>query len=183
MSVAGSAVAGGVIATGGADAQSRVTRRVVIPKAEDFARGDYDGFFLHVGETTPGELDVSTLRDCEFRSWAPDGVTNHRGTLVDHVGDEVEQVPTSVHTNEADDLRTGSLWVINGTVSCPDGYVGLTIEQVGAAVPGNVTESETATEGTGAVGPGFGALAGAAGVGGLLALLGRVGGDGGNDDG
>lgn len=173
LSAAGGAVAGGLAVTGGAAAQARVTRRVVIPKAEDIARGDYDGFFLHVGETTPGELGVSTIQQCDFRSWSPSEITYRKGTLVDHIGNEVERVPTTIYTGGDTDLPTGSLWVINNTVSCPDGYIGLLVEQTGAALPGNVTETRTTTGGAGAAGPGFGALAGVAGVGGLLALLGR----------
>lgn len=146
----------------------------MIPRAEDFAAEDYDGFFLHVGEKTPGELDVSTLQNCDFNSWSPQDVTYRKGTLVDHIGNEVERVPTTIYTNVAEDVRTGSLWTINNTVSCPKEFVGLRIEQISAAVSGNVTSTETQNEGgAGAFGPGFGAfgVAAAAGVGGLIALL------------
>lgn len=145
----------------------------MIPDASGLADGDYADLFLHVGETTPGELDASTLQNCTFTSWSPEDVTYREGTLVDHIGEEIQRVPTTVYTNAAEDLPTGSLWVINNTEECPDEYIGLQLEQVGAAVPGNLTATDTPAEGAGAGGPGFGALGTvvAAGVGGLLALL------------
>lgn len=175
LSAAGGAVAGGALATGAASGQPRVTRRAMIPLADELAEGDYADLFLHVGEKTPGELDASTLRNCTFSSWSPEGVTYRQGTLVDHIGDETQRVPSTVYTNEAEDLPTGSLWIINNTEQCPEGYVGLQLEQVGAAVEGNLTGTDANGDegGAGAFGPGFGAVgvAAAAGVGGLLALL------------
>lgn len=172
IAAAGSAAGGGILATGGASAQSQVTRRVVIPRAEDVAMGDYDGFLLHVGERTAGELDASTLENCQFGDWSVDGITYRAGTLVDQLGQEIERIPTTVYTDANRDLAPGTLWVINGTVQCPQEYVGLRLEQVASPGEGG-TDTATADGGAGAFGPGFGALGAAAGVGGLLALLRR----------
>ena len=72
------------------------------------------------------------------------------------------------------DVSAGSLFVINRQFDCPEGYVGLGLEQIGAAVDVDTStptpEDASPTDGGSASGPGFGVAGALAGVGGLAGL-------------
>lgn len=181
LAAAGSALAGGVLATGSAAGQPRVTRRLVIPSKQSFVEGGYDGYFVHVGERSTGELDASRITECDFASWSPENTAYYNGTLIDRLDENARQVAVTVFASSDAGIQPGTLWAINNHEMCPNSYVGLQAEQIGAAlvpetVSGEGEPTPTGTDGTSAFGPGFGALGAAAGVGGLLALL-RRGGD------
>lgn len=161
--------AGGVAVGSEPVAGQRITRRAVIPRAEDFTSdGDYTGFFLHIGETSTGDIDTSVIRDCEFTSWSPESTAAYNGTLIDRLEEDHRQVPTETYVNDQSNFEPGTLWVINRQSECPEGYVGLQIEQLGARIKQTTeTPEETETTGTtgasGGGGPGLGPLAALAG--------------------
>lgn len=146
---------------------AQITRQLVIPAAEEFAEDEgYLGYFVHVGdEAADDDVNPEDVDGCEFADWPPDGIQTYNGTLIDRIQEDHRQVPTQVFAATNADIETGSLWVVNRKMTCPDHYVGLEVEQVGAAF-GNVSE-DTGTPGTDAnpIGqPGFGPVATVAGL-------------------
>lgn len=164
------AAAGGVATVGASalapTASAQLTRRMVIPTEDEFVGDEgYRGYFVHVGEDSPDTVDPQDFAGCEFSDWPPDGIQNYNGKLIDRIEEDHRQTPTHFFAAKNADIETGTLWVINRVTNCPDGHVGIEVEQVGAAF-GNVSE-DTGTPGTGAnpIGqPGFGAPAAVAGV-------------------
>lgn len=150
-------------------ASARLTRRMVVPRAKDFAGSEgYDGYFVHVGGVSVNSVDPQRLSGCELSNWPPGGIQAFNGTLIDRIEKDHDQVPTQVYTAKSADISRGSLWVVNRVRNCPGDYVGFEVEQVGAAV-GNVSADTetTGTAGTDAnpIGqPGFGLIAGVAGT-------------------
>ena len=182
--MAGTATAvgtGGLAAVPTADAQAQVTLYAVVSAAEEFA-DDYAGLFVHVGELSTGELRVEAVEGCDIEGWPPDGFQAYNGSLIDKEGDDpVTSVPAEVYVPVGRDVATGSLFVVNRQHDCPEGYVGLELEQIGAstldvstATRGTATPQPTATDGDSAAGPGFGVAGALAGVGGLAGLAGLL---------
>lgn len=150
-------------------ASGRTTIRGMIPEAEQFG-GDYQGLFVHVSEAGDAELDASRARACDF-GWNPDKLESYAGKLIDKQAQSHEEVPTKLYVAGDRDLKPGSLWVVEKQHSCPDAYVGLELEQVGAEIVRSKRQVDES-------GPGFGPLAALAGVGaGLYAKYRRDGRD------
>ncbi|WP_255198158.1 hypothetical protein [Halorarius litoreus] len=144
-------------------ASARYTTRMVIPSADGFT-GDEDlvGYFVHLGSTTDVSTDPADVDGCGFENWSPTDLSAFDGRLLDRLDEDHRETEMTVHVAGDAEVDTGTLWIINGTVECPDGQVGLEVEQVGASVPVSTAESTPSS----AIGPGFGPLAA---VGGLLA--------------
>lgn len=178
----GAAGAGGLAVVPTAGAQ--ITINAVISAAEEFA-DDYAGLFVHVGELSTGELQVEAVEDCDIDGWPPDGFEAYNGSLIDKKGDDpVTSIPAEVYVPVGWDVSTGSLFVVNRQHDCPEGYVGLELEQIGAssveistATQGTATPEPTASDGGSASGPGFGVAGTLAGVGGLAGLTRLLRGD------
>jgi hypothetical protein len=172
----------GVASVGSASAQDTAyTVQAVVSDAEEFAE-DYLGLFVHVGPEGSAQLDASEVDSCSFESWNPEELTVHNGRLIDQGDEDMRDVPTKVYVSSEATIEQGTLFVVNRQYECSGAYVGLELEQVGAALGLTETPGDgNADAGTGSTGessqgsgPGFGVLAGAAGVvGGLLALARR----------
>lgn len=162
-----------VLATAGAlgatalapTASARVTTRMVVPSQDGFVGDDGDlvGYFVHLGGDAGVDTDPSDVDGCGFESWSPTELSAYDARLLDRLDQEHRETETKVHVAGNADVDTGTLWIVNRQVSCPDDHVGLEVEQVGAAVNVSTEESgdSTATEGSG---PGFGPLAALGGV-------------------
>lgn len=174
---AAAAAAGGGLALGSDAVEGRVTRRAVIPRAEDFTNTDYTGFFLHIQGESTGDIDDSVIANCDFANWSPGATTAYNGALINRLEKNHRQVPTELFVNDKDKFSPGTLWVINNQSECPNEYVGVQIEQLGARIVQKSTESPTETPRATATpggGPGMGPLAAlAGGVVGVAELLRR----------
>lgn len=148
-------------------ASARYTTRMVIPSADGFT-GDENlvGYFVHVDGDASVGTDPSDVDGCGFESWSPTELVAYDARLLDRLDQEHREKKTKVHVAANAEINTGTLWIVNRQVSCPDRQVGLEVEQIGAAV--DLPESETATDvtATDGSGPAFGPLAA---LGGLLA--------------
>jgi hypothetical protein len=166
--------ASGVAAVGTAGfaaGQADYTARLIIPAAEEFT-DDYTGIFVYVEAQSEGELDADDVAGCEFDNWSPDGLDSFTGRLVDQIEDDSKDVPTQIFTTADSGVEAGALYVINRSFPCPDGYVGLEVEQIRTENldQGTNEDPETAAGTTGGDGPGFGVAGALAGVGGLAGL-------------
>jgi hypothetical protein len=175
--------ASGVAAVGVAGfaaGQTGYTARMVIPEAEAFT-DDYTGLFVYVEAQSEGELDAQDVAGCEFDDWSPDALDSFTGRLVDQIGDDHRDIPAQVFTTADSGVEAGSLYVVNRSFPCPEGYVGLEVEQIRTENLDQGTNEEpgpeTATSTTDGGGPGFGLAGAVAGVGGLAGLA-RALGDG-----
>jgi hypothetical protein len=142
---------------------------MVLPSVDGFT-GDEDltGYFLHVGGDASVDTDPSDVDGCGFANWSPTDLAAYDARLLDRLDDDHREKQTTVHLAANGEVDTGTLWIVNRQVSCPDDHVGVEVEQVGAAV--DVPASETATDSgataTEGSAPGFGLLAA---LGGLVA--------------
>lgn len=138
-----------VVGVGGtAGAQNRLTTRMVSRDADDFLQGDdYGGYFLHVGEAVETDLDPENFADCEFDSWPPDSMARFKARLIDRYEEPHREIETEVWVPDETDIESGTLWIIDDTVSCPAGYVGFAAEQIGSGfvVENTSAQAETAT--------------------------------------
>jgi hypothetical protein len=169
--VAGGLGAGALASVPTAEAQYTVT--ALVARAEEFT-DDYAGLFVHVGGESTGELRVEDVDDCAIEGWPPEDLSARDGSLIDRKGDdEEESIPAHVYLPADADVSTGSLFVINRSLDCPEGYVGLELEAIGAAVDvdtSTATPEDGSSTGGSAAGPGFGVAGALAGVGGLAGL-------------
>jgi hypothetical protein len=165
--LAATAAAGTAGLTGTAGAQARITTRMIIPEMTGFLAGDdYGGYFLHVGEQTTADEGVDEFDDCEFDSWPPASMATFDARLIDRLEDRHREQGTQMFVPSGADVDTGTLWVVNRTITCPGEYVGLEVERIGSGfVVGNESAGDGATEtGPNAPLPGFGPLAALAAV-------------------
>jgi hypothetical protein len=182
--VAGGLGVGALASVPTAEAQYTVT--AVVAEAEAFT-DDYAGLFVHVGGESTGELAVEDVDDCAISGWPPEDLSARDGSLIDRKGDdEVGSVPVHVYLPAGTDVSTGSLFVVNRALDCPERYVGLELEAIGAAVDvdtstpapapenGSPTGGGSPTDGGSASGPGFGIAGTLAGVGGLAGVAGYL---------
>lgn len=139
-------------------ALARYTTRMVIPRVREFDEEGYAGFFLHVGDERDDRLSVDAVEGCEFANWPPEEIAAYDGRLIDRIDESHREVPTQIYVPADRTVETGSLWVVNREISCPEENVGLEAEQLGARIRGNQSGTET-DGGSGPVGqPGFGPL-------------------------
>lgn len=168
LAAAGTAAATAVAPT----AAARYTTRMVVPPARSFVGEEgYSGYFLHVGSESTGELEADSLSGCGFGDWPPDDLAYFNGRLIDRIDQDAREIETQIYVPATAGISPGTLWVVNREVTCPDEYVGLSVEQIGAAVVvgssdadeggGTTSASDSPTDGGG---PGFGPLAALAGV-------------------
>lgn len=147
-------------------ASARIAIPALIPRPQSF-EGDLTGFFLHVRSISDAEPDSGVVSGCAFSEWSPEKTASFDATLVDRVQEDHPAVETLAFTAEDRVLEPGSLYVVNRTTECPQGYVGIELEFVS-----KVGSLETDTDASTGTGSGFGPLAAlggaAAGVYGLL---------------
>lgn len=157
-----------MVALGGVPAaaaqESGVFTEAAVPdSAPTFDGDDYVGLFVHV--SGPGEDRSSDpVRNCAF---AGDGtLVTWDVMLVDESGTNAQETTTLHAKQGADGMQGGHLFIVNDQQDCGDGYVQLSLEQVGASG----IDVQTGTEGGAGDGatdadiPGFGPVAGVAGL-------------------
>ncbi len=159
-------------------AEAQYTVNAVVAEAEGFT-DDYAGLFVHVGEESTGELRVEDVDGCAIEGWPPEELSARDGSLIDRKGDdEAESIPAHVYLIADSAVSTGSLFVIDRALDCPEEYVGLELEAIGAAVAVDTStpapEGGSPTGGGPASGPGFGVVGALAGVGGFAGLAGLL---------
>lgn len=162
------AMGGGLTFMSKRSSARRITRRAVIPRAEDFTTNDYTGFFLHIGDRSTGDIETSVIKDCNFTSWSPGETAAYNGTLINRLEENHRQVPTETFVNSKQNFKPGTLWVITQQLSCPKNYIGLEIEQLGSRIKQTpetpeTTETAQTTGASGGGGAGLGLLAALAG--------------------
>jgi hypothetical protein len=109
----------------------------------------------------------------------PDGFEAYNGSLIDKQGDDpVTSIPAEVYVPADREISRGALFVVSRQHDCPEGYVGLELEQIGAsrvdvstATQGAATPAPSPTDGESSAGPGFGVVGSLAGLAGILRYL------------
>ena len=155
-----------------------ITTKAVIIEQEQYE--DLTGLFLHVeGETSP--IDAAVSDQCDYVNWDDRATSAYDVVVLDRNQADVPQARTTLYLHQRVEVPPGALWVIDSQEPCGGGYVGIMIEQIGATeLEAGLSSdlSPTETEGvandaggagsgdasSGALGHGFGWLAGAGGL-------------------
>lgn len=136
-------------------AQARITRRFIVPRAEQFEE-NYVGQWLQVISPTEGQADV--IDACEFADWSADETQAYDALLLDRrseAGDTVELTAYGNGTKET--IQQSTVFIVNDIVSCDDEYVGLDVETAPRSAVAGKPAGPTVTETDGQ--PGFSLLA------------------------
>lgn len=180
----GAASIGAFAAIPGVVTGRQVTQTAVIPSPEPWADDNLAGFMIHVGGSqSPVE---SNEAECDYENWPPEQPVAYEATIINRKDAETPEQDINLFIAEDVDIPPGALYLINTFERCESGYIGVQIERIGRrdvqlsnASDAPVADVEddsrpnTQTGPSGAIGPGFGALAAIAAVvgGGLLARL------------
>lgn len=108
---------------------SNITTLGVTLEQEQFGQG-IRGFWIHVG----GEVDpiqASVADQCDIVDWNDRETRAYDATLVDRTADP-EQARITLYLHARVDLDPGTLFIVNDVVPCRSGYVGVSLEQIGA---------------------------------------------------
>lgn len=139
------------------------TEAAIPDSAPTFDRDDYVGLFVHI--SGPGaDKSSQGVDSCSF---AGDGtLVTWDAVLVDKTGESAKE-STTLHAKQgAEGLQGGRLFVVDEQQGCGDGFVQVSLEQVGASKVDY--KGTTSTDGEGGEGdidaPGFGPVAALAGV-------------------
>lgn len=170
------AVGASGLASASGVAAAQITESAVIPDVEKWDDPNLAGFMIHVGqELTPEDTRIGA--DCHppgSDPWPPDEILAYNAQLIDRKQEDAPEVATTLHISGDVEIAPGQLFLINRFNRCGDGYVGITVEQIGrrdlAAGPGeqatnrpvvDIEEDERPNTDvpTGAIGPGFGPMA------------------------
>lgn len=172
----------GLLGSGPAAAQARVSRRMVLPTVDRF-EGNYVGQFVIFQsrrDVSPADVPVD---GCGFtESWPSEQTRAYDGQLLDRISATPTAVDLPVYVDGSKEpIRSDSTFIVQNTFDCPDGYVGIEGEWVARRSVDGTPLGPTVAGGpsptpTDAPAPGFGVLA--ALLGGAGALAGRaLGGD------
>lgn len=202
---AGGAGIGAVAASGIAAAQNETTTNetgtddtptpspiitMAVTLEQEDVQGSLTGMWIHVAR--PVEPVQAAISDqCDIVDWGDQDTLTYDAMLIDR-RNEVYQQPIQIYLPRSAEVGGGDLFIVNKTVPCESGYIGIRLEQIGAKnvdagiKPGegltetDVTEagnSGDAAEPSTGVGPGFGLFAAAGGLLGGGWLLRRTGDD------
>lgn len=180
----GAATVGGVVAIPGLASGRRITQTAVIPSPEDWADENLAGFMIHAGQAQD-PVQTREAANCNYENWPPDEIRAYDAQIINRKDADTPEQSINLHIDAEADVPPGALYLINAFERCDNGYIGVSLEQIGQQdVGGRGSEPpavdveddsrpNTQTERSGAIGPGFGALATIAALvgGGLLARL------------
>lgn len=160
-----SSTATGAETESGGDGAGMFTMAAIPDDAPTFDGDDYVGLFVHI--SGPGENKGSEgVESCEFASSSDEELVTWDAILIDENGEDAKEKLTLHAKQGADGMHGGHLFIVNGQSDCGDGYVQVTLEQIGASsvdYTGSVTEGGSGGE-SNADAPGFGAVAGLSGL-------------------
>ncbi|WP_123537048.1 hypothetical protein [Halosimplex salinum] len=187
------AVSAGALTRSSGVAAAQITEAAAIPTPERWSDANLAGFMIHVGGSIDSEQSQQAA-DCQVvgsDTWPPDEMLAFDAQLIDRKDDSTAEEETTLYIGASSDVEPGKLYIINRFNRCED-FVGVSLEQIGRAdvnveiddrttdTPADADQPDGATTesedgGFGAVGPGFGPLAGLIGLLGGGALLARRG--------
>ena len=124
---------------------SKITRRFVIPRVDEFTE-NYVGQWLQVNGTTEPHDQVAD--ECEFADWSAGSSVAYDALLLDRRS----EAPLSVELvaygdSEREEIRESTVFIVNSITECGDEWVGLACESVPqravAGKPAGPTVSES----------------------------------------
>lgn len=176
----------GVVAARGLAAASgvaagQITEAAAIPQPERWSDANLAGFMIHIGSTASIDR-ADAARQCGVPgsdTWPPDELLAYEVQLINRKDDATGEVGTTMYIGGRAEVAPGKLYVIDSFNRCGNGFVGLSLEQIGRSDlevtvnSGNAGTTAADDGGSGAFGPGFGLPAAVAGILGGGALLQR----------
>ncbi|WP_436925745.1 PGF-CTERM sorting domain-containing protein [Halosimplex amylolyticum] len=170
----------GALAGASGVAAGQITEAAAIPQPERWDDANLAGFMIHVGSTASIER-ADTARQCEVvgsDTWPPDELLAYEVQLINRKDDAASEEETTMYIGGRADVAPGKLYIINRFNRCDNGFVGISLEQIGRSdvdvtVDDSANAATTAADdgGSGAFGPGFGLPAAIAALLGGGALL------------
>lgn len=172
----------GALAGASGVAVGQITEAAAIPQPERWSDANLAGFMIHIGSTAPIDR-ADTARECGVPgsdTWPPDELLAYEVQLINRKDEATAEEETTMYIGGAAEVAPGKLYIINRFNRCGNGFVGISIEQIGRSdvavtVDDSANAATTAVDdgGSGAFGPGFGLPAAVAGLLGGGALLRR----------
>ncbi|QLH80731.1 hypothetical protein [Halosimplex pelagicum] len=188
-----SAVGAGAVAGASGVASAQITQAAAIPEVARWENENLAGFMIHVGGST-SPTQVRVAEGCVppgSDTWPPDEMLAYDAMVINRKLGDTPEAETTLYIGGSVEVLPGQLYLISRFNRCDDGFVGVSLEQIGrsdvSAGPGqqatnrpvaDVEEDERprdlgTTQTPDATGPGFGLLASFAGLLGGGALLRR----------
>lgn len=137
------------------DEEESVTRRVLIPRVEEF-EDNFVGQWVALNATA--DIDEEVADECEYANWSSDETQAYEGQLLDRRSEEPIAIDIPVFTNGTKaELEVHSVFIINRVHDCSSDYVGVDLEwvprrSVRGEPPGPTVSESEGTPGVGAVG-------------------------------
>lgn len=146
--------------------ESKVTRRFIIPKVEEF-QDNYQGQWLQVNGTAEAHDEVAD--NCEFADWEAGNSVPYDSLLLDRRSETPVSVDlTAYGNNDRERIRESTVFIVNSVTECGAEWIGLTCETVPRRAIVGKAPGPTVSEDEG--GDGNGGTDGGVGLGGLTAL-------------
>lgn len=117
--------------TGTETSGARATQRMMIPEVDAF-EDNYVGQFAFVQTLREESPDDLPSQDCGFEeTWPTDETRAYNGQLLDRIQEEPVAAEIPIYTDgRTDRIDDHTAYIVQNTVECPDGYVGLEAEWV-----------------------------------------------------
>lgn len=163
VGVGGTAALGAAPVVNAQGTETKFTSVAIPDSAPTFGESDYVGLFVHVAGPG-GDKPSQGVGNCPFAGDSQ--LVTWNAVVVDKTGNR-QQAETTLHAKQgAQDMQGGKLFIVDEQRNCGNGFVQLSLEQVGASSVEVQTSPTKKGEGTeGAIeGPGFGPVAGVAGL-------------------